>query len=263
MRHLSLRFTLGLVLVDVALVGGLLVATSLWNTRAQRHDALIINLTGLQRMLSQKMAKEAALGLVKGDGPRYVEQMHATAHEFAVDLRALIQGGPAQYMGTLVWLPPAEDPEFLAALERVQADWEPLHRAAHAVLESEPASPAFQQGVADLERLSGAILTKVDAAVRVYEAAAEARVSRLELAQLGFLAAGALVLLLSYALIVQRVLRPVRALEAAASRIAAGDLDSAVDVRVGNELGRLGEVLEGMRRAVKQRGEVATLESRG
>ncbi len=42
------------------------MGTGLWTIRAQRYDALIVNLAGRQRMLSQKTSKEAWLGLLKG-----------------------------------------------------------------------------------------------------------------------------------------------------------------------------------------------------
>ncbi len=249
----SIRITMGLVLVALMLVGGLSVGTSLWAIRSHQQDALIMNLAGRQRMLSQKTAEEAWLGLQKGQDPRYLARMHTTAIRFGEGLQALMDGGQITYAGTTVSVPPATDPAFRAALEDVQTTWEPLHRAAHAVLESEPGSPAFTQGVEDLERLSGVILEKMDAAVRVYQAAAEARVARLRWIELAFLLAGAAVLALGSGLILGQVLRPISALETAVRRMEQGDLDDPIQVRVPNELGRLAGAFDDMRVRVRAR----------
>ncbi len=242
---------MGLVFGSLMVVGGLSVGMSLWAIRVQRHDALVMNLAGRQRMLSQRLAKEAWRGLVKGQDPRSLEEMRTTAHQFEAGMQALRDGGQIAYGGTTVSVPPATDPAFRVALEGVQATWESLHRAAHAVLEEEPGNPAFTQGVADLERLSGVILGQIDEAVRLYQAAAEARVVRLAWLQLAFLLAGGGVLALGFGLILIQVLRPVSALETAIQRMEGGDLNYPVRVQVQNELGRLAQAFEDMRGRIK------------
>ena len=232
------------------LVGGSSVGLGFWTTRMQQHDALIINLAGRQRMLSQKMAKEAWLGLLKEER-HYLTQMHITAHHFEEGLQALMNGGQLTYAGTTVTVPPATDPAFRAALEEVQATWEPLHQAVHAVLENEPGSPAFRQGMAQLERLSGVVLEEMDAAVRAYQRTAEARVASLRWIQLAFLLSGAVVLVLGYGVVLTQVLRPVRSLEMSVQRMEQGDLDAPVRVQVHNELGRLARAFESMRERVR------------
>lgn len=251
MHKRSLRITMGLVFGSLMLIGGLSVGMSLWATWAQRHDALVMNLAGRQRMLSQKTAKEAWLGLVKGQDPHSLAEMHTTAHQFEEGLRALRDGGQLTYAGTTISLPPATDPRFQTALAEVQATWEPLHRAAHTVLEKEPGSPAFTRGMADLERLSGVILEKMDEVVRRYQVVAEARVARLQWLQLAFLLAGAAMLALSSWLILAQVLRPVSVLQTAIEKMERGDLEYPVRVRMQNELGRLAQTFDGMRGRIK------------
>jgi signal transduction histidine kinase len=250
MYHRSIRITMAIVFAALALIGGLSVGVSLWATQAQQHDALVLNLAGRQRMLSQKMTKEAWLGLLKGQDPRHLAEMHTTVHQFEEGLRALMDG-QVTYAGTTVSVPPATDPAFRAALEEVWVTWEPLHTAAHAVLENAPGSPAFTQGAEDLDRLSDLILEKMDAVVRVYQTAAEARVARLRWIQLAFLLAGGLVLALGYGVVLAQVLRPVSALERAVGRMERGDLDYPIGVRVRNELGRLAGAFGDMRGRVK------------
>ena len=233
------------------LIGGLSIGLSLWAARAQQDDALIINLAGRQRMLSQKIEKEVWLGLLKEQAPRYLTRMRATAHQFEEGLHALIRGGRVTYAGETISVPPAKDPAFRAALEEVWDTWIPLYQAAYAVLESAPGSPPSARNVVALERLSAEILEQMDQAVRLYQAAAETRVARLEWIQLLFVLMGTVVLLSGYVLVSTQVLRPIHMLETAVRRMEQGDLDAPVEVRVDNELGSLARAFEAMRVRVK------------
>lgn len=57
-------------------------------------DGVLINLTGRQRMLAQKLAKEAAMYHALGD-EAFLQQMRATGGVFEATLNALISGGTA------------------------------------------------------------------------------------------------------------------------------------------------------------------------
>ncbi|RME42828.1 MAG: GAF domain-containing protein [Chloroflexi bacterium] len=254
----SLRVTTGLIFMALMLIGGLSVGASLWAIHAQQNDALIINLAGRQRMLIQQTVAEAWLGLQNGQDTRYLAQMHATAHQFEENLQTLMDGGQLTYAGTTVSLPAAADSRFRAALEEVQAAWEPLHQAAHAVLENKPGSPAFAPAAAGLEDLSAAALEKMDEAVRIYQARAERKVAWLRWLQLGFLVAGGLILTIGSILILVEVLRPVSALEAAVREMERGNLEHPVEAGVRNELGRLASAFEKMRQRVKAQFEKQT-----
>jgi len=253
MRDPSIRVTTGLIFVTLLVIGGLSVGTSLWTIRAQRHDALIVNLAGRQRMLSQKASKEAWLGLLKGQAPDQRAKMEEAARQFEEGLRALMEGGQITYGGTTVAVPPATDPAFYAALEAVQTTWEPLYQAAQAVLENEPDSLAFAQGMDDLAHFSEAVLEEMDKAVRLYQVAAESRVARLARLEMVYLFTGVLALAVGYGLITLQVLRPISALKRAIQQMEEGNLDHPIGVRVRNELGRLARSFEAMRKRVRAR----------
>src|SRR3990172_13268958 len=157
-RRLRLVAFLGFLLLVAASV-----AVTFAALETQREDALVINLAGRQRMLIQKMTLEV-LGVQIGANPAYYEDLHETAHDyFEQTLDALISGGPALYDGDrTVNLPPAQDPEILAQLETVRAEWEEMHGAIHVVLESNPQDSAFARAVGEVERLSPATLSQMD-----------------------------------------------------------------------------------------------------
>ena len=75
----------------IALVAAMFAAT--WTvSRNQRLDGLVINIAGRQRMLSQKMAKEA-LAVADGTDTALAAKRDATMAVFAQSLDALRQGG--------------------------------------------------------------------------------------------------------------------------------------------------------------------------
>ena len=93
--RLKLYSAIGLLLA----VGlGMFVATAVI-TSAQESDGLVIDLAGRQRMLSQKMAKEALLYLedrrTGNDGIELRKQVETTSRLFRDTLTALTDSGPA------------------------------------------------------------------------------------------------------------------------------------------------------------------------
>ncbi|HET9984492.1 MAG TPA: type IV pili methyl-accepting chemotaxis transducer N-terminal domain-containing protein [Longimicrobiales bacterium] len=246
--RLGVRATLVLVLGTLGLLAVLAVATNLWTIRQQRHDALIINITGRQRMLSQKMAKEAALGLAKGRDHASLVRMHETAHEFASDIAALLRGGSVAYGPMYVLVPAVEDTAFRRAMERVQQSWLPLHTAAHTVLEREPGSEAFAGALLDLDRTSVRILDEIDDAVVRYQEASQARIARLRAAQLAFFVAGLVVAALGSVLVLVHIVRPLDEVVRAGRELAAGTRRAPVRVDGAGELVALADALETLRR---------------
>lgn len=87
---------------------GLIVSTRIVS-QSQKNDGLVINLAGRQRMLSQKMAKEAmiigAVRMEKGSDKKYVETLKKTVKLFDQTLIALLEGG----MASLVADPDSKD----------------------------------------------------------------------------------------------------------------------------------------------------------
>ena len=96
---MSIRNTLYLSLGVLFLIGlSMFIATTVI-TSAQKSDGLVINLAGRQRMLSQKLAKEALVYLEEKqagrDNQKLREQVVSTTALFEKTLNALINSGEA------------------------------------------------------------------------------------------------------------------------------------------------------------------------
>ncbi|MEM9247706.1 MAG: type IV pili methyl-accepting chemotaxis transducer N-terminal domain-containing protein [Pseudomonadota bacterium] len=83
-------------------------------------DALLIDIAGRQRMLTQKMSKEACLVWPHGTGETRQAQLSATMHLFEISLLSL-RDGLAE-----AGVKPAPTPEIHAGLDAIWAEWSHL-----------------------------------------------------------------------------------------------------------------------------------------
>lgn len=219
----SVRAKLGTIFVGfLLLVAGSVVATFV-AVRAQRADALVINLAGRQRMLTQAMTK-AVLALAYDPASSHEAELREAADRFDRTLTALLDGGSVPYGGEIVALPPTTDGAIRAQLKAVDELWQELQQELQTVQRAEPETPAFAQAIREVESLSPVILQEMDQAVQLYEAAAERKLARLRGIQAVFFVSALALLVLGYLLIQRTVVNPVTTLEAASRRMARGDL---------------------------------------
>lgn len=244
----SIRAKLGVVFLGFMLLAmGSVIATFV-TVRAQAADALVINLAGRQRMLTQAMAK-AALGVAGGRAPGYGEELRQAATLFDHTLAALLDGGAVPYGDRTVVLPGTTDSTIRDQLKAVKGLWVQLSGIVDVVLVSESQSVPLTEAIADLESLAPVVLDETDRAVQLYEAAAQAKLGRLRLIQILFFASALALVGTGYMLAQRTVADPLADLERSARRIAGGDLDSPIQItsKSSVEVRTLGESLESMR----------------
>jgi two-component system nitrate/nitrite sensor histidine kinase NarX len=262
----SVRAKLGVVFLGFLLLVAGSTAATLVTLRAQATDALVINLAGRQRMLTQQISK-AVLGYVHNPSEDYEAELRQAIDLFDRTLTALSDGGGTLYAGHTAVLPAATDKAIRAQLAVVADLWGSFREDIKTLQVGGADSAA--QAVRDVELASPVILREMDRAVQLYEAAARTKLGRLRTIQALFtFGAGGLVVA-GYLLTRRTIVHPLADLEQAARRIADGDLDSPVEVATGagSEVGKLAASLEDMRRELadsRQRQErwTAELEAR-
>ena len=234
--QLTILFAAFVLLVVVS------VGVTYMGLQTQGQDALVINLSGRQRMLVQQMTR-LALQLQNGDESTVVV-LQESEQAFRQTLSALKNGGTAPYLtDRVVNLPVTRDAQILKALSEVESDWDEYNFTLEAMTAS--SDPALLQP--KLEQQSDALVQKADLVVRLYEAASTAKVKRLRAIQLTFLAC-ALVLLAVGAWITRRsLLKPLRDLGVAAKRLGENRLDVAVQVEGPLEMQALSTAFDEMR----------------
>lgn len=179
---MAIRFKLGLIVAGLSFIILCMFLVTWYTTSAQETDGLLINLGGRQRMLSQKMSKEAALFVSSADA-KEKEALKANAARsmevFDITLKALIESGevplsldPSGARG----LCPASPEPALSQLMKVKALWKDFSTHMVKVL-SDGKDPA--QDIAFIKANNTVLLKEMDAAVTMLQTMSEQKVSRL------------------------------------------------------------------------------------
>jgi len=232
----SLRLRLNLLFLAFLTLVVAAVAVTYLIIASQRHDALLINLAGRQRMLSQQMTW---LALVSPEDPL----LAAARERFVERLSALEQGGITfDASGQPLRLPPPENEAVRAAVIDARQAW--------LRFESELERVIAGQTEHALMSTSLLLLDTLDIVVTRLADQAEVRVQRLQIIQVGFLISALLLLWLGYRVTQHHVVDSLTALGAAATKMATGDLQTRVPSFVDEELNRLATAFDAMRAEV-------------
>ncbi len=226
------------------------VGATTWGLETQRQDAVLINLSGRQRMLAQQMARLAfeagASGAINNAALQESEQI------FGQTLSALKDGGSVPYLPqSPISIPGTQDPQLRSALGDVEQTWGEYQILLDRLQQPPGDDPAFALTLAAVEQTSSTLVQQADVVVRLYEAASTAKVNRLRAIQISFLAC-ALALLAAGAWITrQSVLLPLRQLSRAAKRLGENDLDTVVAVEGPVELRELSKSFDATRLSLR------------
>ncbi len=252
---MSLRIKVLAPTVALVLLMAALFAATWHIEREQRHDGLVVNIAGRQRMLSQKMAKEALLaGQFAAAGkndPGLTRKLDASIAVFASTLEALRAGGQAPTtldpQGPRATLPfPTKD--VAAQLNAVYDLWRPYE----AQIRAAAARQADQDGLALLTASEG-VNAAMDKAVGMLQQESEGRAAALLVVQGVFLGIAALLGLAAFVALRRTVLAPLSRCIAFAEEVAAGDFRARFSGDIDGELGRLKDSLERMLAGIRDK----------
>ena len=138
-------------IVAIALVGSVL-----YMQVKQKHDSLVINLAGRQRMLSQKMTKEL---LLFSEGYLSSEKIIRTIDVFDNTLTSLYHGGKAPLDLTqtqFTELPKPESKEVTDQLQKVESIWKQFRENALQILKEKE-----QPSLENVKKINVALLEEM------------------------------------------------------------------------------------------------------
>jgi two-component system nitrate/nitrite sensor histidine kinase NarX len=226
----SLRVKLGLIFLGFLLLVIASVSVTFHMVQTQQNDALIINLAGRQRMLTQQMTW---LAVAQPDSPALAD---ATSR-FDQTLEALYYGGTTlDAQGQVVVLPPTTNPLIRAQLDSLIPTWQTFQTHLRSL-----------GNETTLQEESVYLLAQLDNIVTAYEQQAQIKVIRLQQFQLVFLLSAFFLLGWGYLTTRRRILQPLSLLSQAARRLGNGDWRPSVRVEQTDELGELAQAFETMR----------------
>ena len=162
-------FSLGIIFVVILIASFFAIDT----LRLQNYDGIRINLSGRQRMLSQKMTKEI---LLYNFGGVSKDAVLSTMKVFDTTLIALKDGGDALLdlsMTGFEAIPEMENKEIKKQLEKVMSSWSTFKQKIESVLENNDAS-SMNYIIDNNTKL----LDEMDAAVVMIQHNAEEKITR-------------------------------------------------------------------------------------
>ena len=141
----------------VILVGLLLVASSLF-ALTDKELAISINLSGKQRMLTQKMTKESFLIRSNIDKKGNIEKLKKSSQLFDRTLKGLIKGDDSLELVAI------DSPEIEHQLKKVQKLWQPFFKEIKTVISGKASNKSYKI----LEQNNIALLREMNKAVIMY-----------------------------------------------------------------------------------------------
>ncbi len=237
---LNKRILLNIAIMLLTVI--VMVVTDEIVTSQKKSDGLVINLSGRQRMLSQKMTKELLIfwddfkGAKRPD-PKLQDLFIETAEIFDITLNALSNGGAAPMLpkrgAPTEVLPPARD-DALEQLHLVQSIWKDF-RPQLLLVRDKQDQTAMKYVLDNNTKLLG----EMNKAVLLLQEQSESKTTLVLQVQFIGLIVFIAIATLTYLSIRKHVIKPVAQLRDFADAVAGGNLECSLDRKYGAELGAL------------------------
>jgi len=261
-KRFSISYKIGLILcINLILLFGILIQNYFISV-AQEADALLINMAGRQRMLSQQMTKAVFLYILTSkyalsdqeevlhsDGERtkqlekeFKEEAETSALWFDKTLNALIRGGRMPIgQGVLSKaVPSGSTPDILAQLNRIKLLWTPfldnLLGILYATSDSEDKLNLAQNYIHEKNLL---LLSEIEKSVKLFESEANKRALQIRAVQEMSVVIGLFVFIGTLLLIKKLVVEPLARMTETANEISLGNLEHEVSAVHNDEIGDL------------------------
>ncbi len=188
-------------------------------------DGAVINVAGRQRMLTQRMSKDAMMVYAGVSKDAALKEMRLARDLFEVSLNALINGGTTYAdLGMTKKtepLPPASGAP-LQQLKKVKSLWEPFKEAVDRVEKSHGADKEAIQYIADN---NNTLLAEMNKAVGLFQKAYESKLHTINNISLAVLITNLVIIAIFFFYFEKQIVKPLKKLEEAMKDLAQGDAD--------------------------------------
>ncbi len=205
----------GIVFTLVLFVSVLIITTFVVLDK-QSKDATVINLAGKQRMLTQKMSKDA---LAKASGLGNMKELQNTSKLFDKTLSGLINGDES------LELPRTTSLVILEGLKKVKNMWKPFKNNIELVANTECGSDESKKGCEYIKSSNIALLKQMNSVVKLYEIESKSGIAFLKTIQIIFLLLSLFVGAFAIFLIKKGIINNLNEIGKAAKKIADGAID--------------------------------------
>lgn len=251
----TLGARIGVVHLTYFLLLCALVTSTVLVLQQQKDDGLVVNLSGRQRMLTQRITHQLlGYSTLAESGQSTQAQREAvlgSMQVFEKTLFALRGGGPAPLdlqMVNVRNVPPASQATGVQ-LQRVQSLYDSYRKQARAILDGTGTGRAA--GVSYIIQHNTELLSEMNTAVNLMQSEAERRVELLYYVQAGAVGLGLLIAMLLSAITRRTVVEPLRELNLLSDAMSRGDVNRKIAARGPTEIHQLGSSFERLRVATK------------
>ncbi len=236
----GLRAKLTAIIATITLTTLILVSISLAVLNGQDNDAIVINMAGRQRMLTQKMTKEA-LTISKGFELQANRKTLADTHKlFSLTHIGLLKGSAEMN------LPPTQDPATLAQMRVVDGMWKDFSTSILSLLEMPLESPKFEQAMTSIIASNGQLLKEMNKAVGLYETAAKQSVKNLKSILIAGAGLSLLITAMCWMIIARRVIRPIGETVHMIMEMEMGHLGDRLKMNRCDEIGQMARAMDAL-----------------
>ncbi len=241
-QKILFKLLLPLTLFFIFLIA--IFASTLTLLEMQNYDAVVVNLAGRQRMLSQKMTKEILhyhyLRQQKGEDAD-ASPIKKTVRVFDATHNALYKGGEAPFDLTwkkMIYLPGAESVETRQQMQVVTDKWNQFSKRIDSFLANYAEEDLHKILAMNLE-----ILASMNQAVDLFQFQAEKKLSLLRYIQTIFVTLGAFLIILAIFYYKKKIIAPLILLINQSEKLKSGSADLTYRLPVTNhdEIGTLAE----------------------
>ncbi len=235
----SIKAKIMLVLVALLAINVVTVVATFYKLSQQERDGAYIDMAGRQRMLTQKMTKEAFLYALTKDS-KWKDSLSKTEALFQKSLLTLKNGDSE------IGMAPTTDSRVLAELEKLSSAWKQFKNAVESVVSNELNSANSNGGLDYLMQYNIPLLKQANVVTQEYKKLTRRSIMQLKEAEIVGLVVGFVIFLFSIWFIHSQVLSPLGKLFPMIESVAKGDLKARVDIKVKGELRDLGDALNSM-----------------
>ncbi len=232
-----LRFQIGAIFFVVGIVFIFLQVYSYMTIEGNSKDGVVINLAGRQRMLTQKMTKEA-LGVFAGRvNP---EELQSTAKLFDKTLKGLMYGNEQ--------LPKCSSEKIFTQLEKVHKLWTKFYSNVNKIIEN----PKDDAALNYLLQNNIELLKEMNKAVKMFEVDSRQRLEHVKLSAIIITLLTFMTVIFILVMSKKKIINPIESLSKVTKRIAKGDMDIDLNFNYKNEFDELGRSFEELTQNIKE-----------
>ncbi len=238
MHFKSIKAKISIALWGLFIVNIFTICATFYALSKQQTIGEIINISGRQRMLSQRVTKQL-LNYVSTGNPIYLQKIEETAQQFSQALNVLKNGNKL--------IEKVTDPEAVSALNKLIALWDPFNKHLNEILEIKDINnPRVKEAIDYIRQYNDKILKQANILTNIYAQISTSYIKHLKFFQLIMLAVGILFMGLGTWIVSKKVINPILDIIPTVKLISKGELTQRINIKADAELKELIDAINNM-----------------